>query len=192
VLGCGKHFPGLGEATFDTHNELPSIDKSFERMWTEDIAPFRMLLDELPMIMINHANYPAVTGDKLPASLSSHWITEVLRNRMGYRGLIVSDDLEMGAALAAGSVGETAVAAVSAGDNLILVCRKEEMVRQAWEALLLQAERDAKFAARIAEAAGQVQAFKKKTREFRKHPSFSIAAVEKQRRELAKFTAQLE
>src|SRR5262249_41167765 len=57
VLGCGKHFPGLGEASLDTHNELPSIEKSFEQMWTEDIAPFRMLLSELPLIMINHANY---------------------------------------------------------------------------------------------------------------------------------------
>ena len=192
MLGCAKHFPGLGEATLDTHNELPAVQKSFERMWVEDLAPYRILCGKLPMIMISHANYPAVTADKLPASISPHWITEVLRNQIGYRGLIVSDDLEMGAALAAGSIGELAVATVRAGANLVLVCRREEMVRQAWEALLQRAERDSKFAARVAEAVNHVEAFKKRAPELTKQSSFSVAAVEKLRLEMAKFTAQLE
>jgi beta-N-acetylhexosaminidase len=192
VLGCGKHFPGLGEATLDTHNEMPSVQKSFERMWAEDLAPFRILCGKLPLIMISHANYPSVTGDKLPASISPHWITEILRNRIGYRGLIVSDDLEMGAALAAGSIGETAIAAVGAGANLVLVCRREEMVREAWEALLQHAERNPGFAARVAEAAGQVEAFKNRAPQIREHSSFSVAAIEKQRLELAKFSAHLQ
>ena len=192
VLGCGKHFPGLGEATLDTHNELPSVPKSFERMWAEDLVPFRILCGQLPLVMINHANYPSVTRDKLPASISPYWVTEVLRNRIGYRGLVVSDDLEMGAALAAGPVGEMAVAAVGAGANLVLVCRKEEMVREAWEGLLQRAERDLRFARRVAEAAGQVQEFKKQQKVFRTQSPFSLAAIEKQRQEMAKFTAKLE
>ncbi len=193
ALGCGKHFPGLGEATLDTHNELTSIEKSFSDMWQQDIAPFRILCGDLPLMMVGHANYPTVTKDKLPASISPVWITEILRNKIGYRGLIVSDDMEMGAVLAAGSVGEIAVAAVRAGANIVLVCRKEEMVRQAWEALLHEAECDPAFAGRVAEAAHQVLAFKNQARELKKFPSqFSRAAVEKQRQEMGKFVAQLE
>jgi beta-N-acetylhexosaminidase len=192
VLGCGKHFPGLGEGTLDTHNELPSINKSLERMWAEDLAPFRTLCGELPLIMISHANYPAVTGDQLPASISHRWITEILRNQIGYRGLIVSDDLEMGAALATGSVAETSVAAVDAGANLILACRKEEMVRAAWEALLRHAECDSRFAARVAEAVQPVQAFKRERKEFNAQTPFSVGAVEKQRLEMARFAAELD
>ncbi len=193
ALGCGKHFPGLGEATLDTHNELTSIEKPFSDMWQQDIAPFRILCGELPLMMVGHANYPTVTKDKLPASISPVWITEILRNKIGYRGLIVSDDMEMGAVLAAGSVGEIAVAAVRAGANIVLVCRKEEMVRQAWEALLQEAEHDSVFAGHVAEAAHQVLAFKNQARELKEFPSqFSRAAVEKQRQEMGKFVAQLE
>src|SRR5712691_10456531 len=101
VVGSAKHFPGLGEANLDTHHELPSIDKSWKKLWAEDLYPFRTLRRELPMILIGHANYPAITRDKGPASLSRKWITEVLRKKIGYRGLVVSDDLEMGGVLRA-------------------------------------------------------------------------------------------
>ncbi len=95
--------------------------------------------------------------------------------------------------LAAGSVGEIAVAAVRAGANIVLVCRKEEMVRQAWEALLQEAEHDSVFAGHVAEAAHQVLAFKNQARELKEFPSqFSRAAVEKRRQEMGKFVAQLE
>src|SRR5258708_11144070 len=70
VLGCGKHFPGLGEAALDTHQELPAVEKSFDALWRQDLVPYRDLRRELAFVMVAHANYPQVTGDKLPASLS--------------------------------------------------------------------------------------------------------------------------
>ena len=101
VLGCGKHFPGLGEASLDSHQDLPVVLKSWRELWLEDVRPYRTLRRELPMVMVAHCAYPSVTGDKTPASLSRKWITEILRRKIGYRGLIISDDLEMGGVQAA-------------------------------------------------------------------------------------------
>ena len=96
VLGCGKHFPGLGEGQLDSHHELPVIEKPLKKLWSEDLVPYRTLRRQLPFVMISHAAYPQVTGDRTPASLSKIWITDILRKRIGYRNLIASDDLEMG------------------------------------------------------------------------------------------------
>src|SRR5271165_1376631 len=87
VLGCGKHFPGLGEATLDTHHELPSVDKPLRKLWEEDLIPYRTLRRELPMIMVSHAAYPTVTKGRIPASLSKKWITDILRKKISYNGL---------------------------------------------------------------------------------------------------------
>src|SRR5260221_2700409 len=69
VIGAGKHFPGLGEGNLDSHHELPVIKKSFQDLWEADLVPYRVMKRELPMVLVNHANYPAVTRDQLPASL---------------------------------------------------------------------------------------------------------------------------
>src|SRR5450755_587696 len=162
VLGCGKHFPGLGEGSLDSHHELPVIEKSLKRLWTEDLFPYRTLRRQLPMVMVSHAAYPQVTRDRTPASLSQIWITDILRKRIGYRNLIVSDDLEMGGVLSAAPIGEAAVEFVRAGGDLCLVCHREDYVLQAQEALSKAAERDSKFARRVADAGGRLLAFKKK------------------------------
>ena len=162
VLGCGKHFPGLGEGRLDSHHELPVIEKPLKRLWAEDLVPYRALRRQLPFVMVSHAAYPAVTGDRTPASLSKVWITDVLRKRIGFRNLIVSDDLEMGGVLAAAPVGEAAVGFVRAGGDICLVCHREDYVMQAYEALVKAAERDKKFARRMAESEKRVLAFKKK------------------------------
>ena len=162
VLGCGKHFPGLGEGSLDSHHELPVIEKSLKALWSEDLVPYRTLRRQLPMVMVSHAAYPQVTRDRTPASLSKVWITDILRKRIGYRNLIVSDDLEMGGVLSAAPIGEAAVEFVRAGGDLCLVCHREECVLQAQEALSKAAERDSKFARRVADAGGRLLAFKKK------------------------------
>jgi beta-N-acetylhexosaminidase len=104
VLGCGKHFPGLGEGKLDSHHELPVIEKPLKKLWGEDLVPYRMLRQQLRFVMVSHAAYPQVTHDRTPASLSKIWITDILRKRIGYRGLIVSDDLEMGGVLSAAPI----------------------------------------------------------------------------------------
>lgn len=163
VLGCGKHFPGLGEANLDTHKELPAVRKRWKKMWAEDLVPYRELHTRLPFVMVAHAAYPDVTRDSLPASLSKYWMKDVLRRKIGYRGLIVSDDLEMGGVLAAGSVEEVAVGTLRAGADMFLVCHNQELVWRAYEAVLREAERDRRFAAHVEQAAKRVLGFKKRS-----------------------------
>jgi beta-N-acetylhexosaminidase len=167
VLGCGKHFPGLGEANLDTHHELPSIPKPWKKLWSEDLLPYRELRRQIPFVMVAHACYPGVTRDNLPASLSKRWIKEILRAKIGYRGLIISDDLEMGGVLAAGSIEDVAVETLRAGADMFLVCRNLELVERAYQAVLREAERDRKFAAHVAQAARRVLTFKRRAKELR-------------------------
>ena len=192
VLGCGKHFPGLGEGKLDSHHELPVIEKSMRRLWADDLVPYRKLARQLPFVMISHAAYPQVTGDRTPASLSKMWITDILRQRIGYRGLIVSDDLEMGGVLSAASVGDAAVEFVRAGGDLCLICHREDYILQAHEALVTTAERERQFARCVAESMRRVLAFKRKWKKELHPPKLpSVAAVEKLSRRLWEFEEQV-
>jgi beta-N-acetylhexosaminidase len=133
-----------------------------------------------------------VTKTNTPASLSKVWITDVLRKRIGYRGIIVSDDLEMGGVLSAAPVGEAAVAFVRAGGDLCLVCHREDYVLQAYDALVTTAERDTKFAKRMAESSRRVLTFKKKWKKnLRTGKAPSQSAVEKSLRRLWEFSEQV-
>jgi beta-N-acetylhexosaminidase len=166
VLGCGKHFPGLGEANLDTHKELPQVHKPWKKMWAEDLVPYRTLQRRFPFVMVAHASYPDVTKDKLPASLSKKWMKDILRKKIGYRGLIISDDLEMGGVLAAGSIEEVSVETLRAGADMFLICHNQELVWRAYEAVLRAAEKDKRFAAHVAQAARRVLDFKQRTRDL--------------------------
>jgi beta-N-acetylhexosaminidase len=198
VLGCGKHFPGLGEGKLDSHHELPVIDKSLQKLWAEDLLPYRTLRRQLPMVMISHAAYPQVTGDRTPASLSKRWITDILRKRIGYRNLVVSDDLEMGGVLSAAPIAEAALKFLQAGGDLCLICHREDYILQAHEELIKAVERDAKFARRVAEASRRVLAFKKKSAKLLRVNSGvrassvpTMAMVEKLSRRLWEFSERI-
>jgi beta-N-acetylhexosaminidase len=192
VLGCGKHFPGLGEGKLDSHHELPVIKKPMKKLWAEDQLPYRMLRAQLPMVMISHAAYPLVTHDRTPASLSKVWITDILRKRIGYRNLIVSDDLEMGGVLSAAPVGEAAVQFIRAGGDLCLVCHREDYVEQAFEQLVQATDRDPKFASRAAESSRRVLRFKEKSAKLlRRKGTASPAPAEKLSRRLWEFGEQV-
>lgn len=192
VLGCGKHFPGLGEGKLDSHQELPAIEKPLKKLWAEDLRPYRVLRGQMRLLMISHAAYPQVTKDNTPASLSKIWITGILRKRIGYRHLVVSDDLEMGAVLSAAPIGTAAVEFICAGGDLCLICHREDYIAQAYEELVKTAERDPKFAKRAAESVNCVLAFKKKSAKLLtlgKEPS--RATVEKLSRKLWEFGEQV-
>jgi beta-N-acetylhexosaminidase len=192
VLGCGKHFPGLGEGNLDSHHELPVIEKSLKRMWVEDLLPYRNLRRQLPFVMISHAAYPQVTKSKTPASLSKTWITDVLRKRIGFRNLIVSDDLEMGGVLSAAPIGKAAVEFIRAGGDLCLVCHREDRVLEVYEELMRAAEKDKKFARRVAEASRRVASFKRKwAKALRVTKEPSPRTVEKLTRRLWEFGEQV-
>lgn len=183
VLGCGKHFPGLGEANLDTHHELPSIAKPFRRLWAEDLLPYRELHRQIPFVMVAHAAYPEVTKDNLPASLSKKWMQDLLRKKVGFRNLIISDDLEMGGVLAAGSIEEVAVETLRAGADMFLVCHNQDLVWRGYEAVLREAEKDRRFAAHVEQAAKRVLALKRRSaalRGFAREPKERVVSKLKQ------------
>ncbi len=171
VLGCGKHFPGLGEADLDTHHQLPAITKASARFFKEDLHPYMALHRQLPFIMVAHAAYPAVTGDRTPATLSRKWLSRTLRRRIGYRGLIVADDLEMGGVQNVAPIDDAAVQTIAAGADIFLVCHNEDYAWRAFEAVLTRAERDRRFARRVADSAARIVGFKRRAKELKRHAS---------------------
>ena len=192
VIGCGKHFPGLGEANLDTHKELPSIPKSARRLWNEDLLPYRKLHRQMPIIMVAHAAYPDVTRDNTPASLSRKWMVDVLRKKIGFRGVVMADDLEMGGVLAAASIEDAAVETLKAGSDLFPICHNEEKVWSCYEAVLSAAERDRRFASMLAEKAARVMTLKRKAKlAGRRTPLPSQKVIEKLRRALWELTEEV-
>jgi len=186
VLGCGKHFPGLGEANLDTHHELPSVEKTLRKLWAEDLVPYQALRRELPFVMVSHAAFPSVTKKSTPASLSKKWITDILRKKIGYRGLICSDDLEMGGVLKAAPIEQATVEFIRAGGDLGLICHQEDYIVRAFAGLTREAGRDGKFARRVEESSRRVLAFKKKWKP-RRSPIPTDAVTQKLTRQLWEF-----
>ena len=121
MAAVGKHFPGHGFVTADSHVELPRDERPSERIATVDLVPFAALIGKgLAAIMPAHVIYPAV--DAKPAGYSAVWIENELRGRLGFDGLVVSDDLGMAAAFAEGDIVARADAAMAAGCDLVLTC----------------------------------------------------------------------
>ncbi|MGB8885127.1 MAG: beta-N-acetylhexosaminidase [Candidatus Korobacteraceae bacterium] len=193
IVGCGKHFPGLGAARLDSHHELPVIEKPWKRLWKDDLRPYRGLCDRLPFVMVAHAAYPQITGDNTPASLSKKWMRGILRKKIGYRGLIITDDLDMGGVLAASPIEDAAVETLRAGADMFLVCQKEESVRRAFEAVLKRAETDKKFARLLAEKSERVLAAKKKSKALKARMSSAPTqkTVERLTRKIWEFDEEL-
>ncbi|MDR3772161.1 MAG: beta-N-acetylhexosaminidase [Terracidiphilus sp.] len=161
VAGCGKHFPGLGGGTLDSHLDTPTIARSAREIWNTDLVPYRELHAQMPIVMINHAAYPDTPGKGVPASASKYWITSVLRKRIGYRGIVLSDDLEMGGILKFLPIDEAAVQTIRAGSDLSAICHSPELTLRAYEALITEGERSAAFRklllARAAQSAHQLK-----------------------------------
>ena len=140
--------------------------------------------------MVSHAAFPAMTKERIPASLSKKWITDILRKRIGYRGLICSDDLEMGGVLAAAPIEDAIIGHIRAGGDLGLICHREDSILRAYEALVYEAERDNRFAQRVRESAQRVLSFKLKKTRGRGRPLHTVptsARVKKLTRQLWEF-----
>jgi beta-N-acetylhexosaminidase len=168
------------------------VAKSWKQLWGEDIAPYRALRRASPFVLVGHANYPAVTHDSAPASLSKKWIADTLRKKIGYRGLVVSDDLEMGGVLKAATIDQAAVEFIRSGGDLCLICHIEEHITRSYEALVKEAERNAKFERRAKESVARVLAFKRKSKEVKRlSPAPTAARIEKLSRQLWEFSEQL-
>jgi beta-N-acetylhexosaminidase len=193
VLGCGKHFPGLGSGRVDSHHTTPRIHKPFAPLWKEDLLPYRKLTRQLPMVMISHAAYIRTQSGSEPASVSPYWTTTILTKRIGFRGLIVSDDMEMGGLLSQTSISDAAIRAVLAGTHLIEICRDPALLFSALEALLTEAERSPAFARKLQQAAATVNRFQQrrlKADRFSAAPT--LRAVSQARREVHRFAKEVE
>lgn len=161
ILACGKHFPGHGDTATDSHLELPRIDHPMERLERVELLPFaRAAATDLPMIMTAHVVFAALDAT-VPATLSSAVITGLLRGKLGYRGVIVSDDLDMRAVADHLGAEAAAVAAIRAGCDVLLLCRDPAHQAAAEAALLREAERDSELRRRIGESAERVRAMKR-------------------------------
>lgn len=144
VIGCLKHFPGLGASRVDSHEELPAVGIEQDEFESVDLLPYRRLLatGDVHAVMVAHAAYPLLglqerdaDGKLLPASLSRNVVTRLLREEMGFDGVILTDDLEMGAIVKNYGIGEAAVAAIEAGHDMVAVCAGEDSIRSASDSL---------------------------------------------------------
>ena len=133
ILSCGKHFPGYAAAECDPHHELPVIRKTLEEMEAGELAPFRALLDDLDSLMTCHAHYPCWDAERprWPASLSDKVIGRFLRDELRYEGLVMTDDLDMGAILEEVSFEDTIRACILAGNDLAMICHRVELAEEA-------------------------------------------------------------
>jgi len=149
VLACGKHFPGHGDTSEDSHKTLPVVDKSLEDLGACELLPFReAIADQIPMIMTAHVRYPA-WDEKWPATLSEKILTGVLRKELAYEGLIVSDDLFMKGIAERWSLEEASERFFRAGGDLLLLCHQESAQRLIAAHLVHAAEKDSDFRAQL-------------------------------------------
>lgn len=131
VLSCGKHFPGYSRAPLDAHHELPLIPLSRAELQAHELAVFRRFTGKVDSMMIAHGVYPSLDGTQTPSSLSRPIITELLRGELGFRGLVMTDDLDMGAILNHYGLEETIRLAICAGNDLAMICHRVACVDEA-------------------------------------------------------------
>ncbi|MBF0529012.1 MAG: glycoside hydrolase family 3 protein [Deltaproteobacteria bacterium] len=135
VLTCAKHFPGIGDSYLDPHFELPTVSYTDPEMLDRGIFPFLKAIEQgLSAVITSHVFYPQF-DPKWPATISTPIITGLLREKCRFSGLILSDDMEMGALVKNYSLGEATLQTVSAGTDLVLICRNPQSVTAAREAL---------------------------------------------------------
>jgi beta-N-acetylhexosaminidase len=124
IASCGKHFPGYSAATSDAHYQLPCIDRSREQLDQYELAIFRAFVDNVDSMMVCHGWYPCFEPEKTPATLSRRIITDLLRSELGFDGLIMTDDLDMGAILTRYSLEDTIRLVIAAGNDLAMICHR--------------------------------------------------------------------
>lgn len=130
VAACGKHFPGLGEAVIDPHLHLPRVADDLDKIRGWDLVPFKEAIKAgVALLMTSHVQYDGVDQDHL-ATMSSFILQDLLRDELGYDGVVVTDDLEMGAVKNHYGVAEAAVLALMAGADLLLICENQNYVRE--------------------------------------------------------------
>ena len=162
VIPCGKHFPGHGDTMTDSHHMLPVVGADRVRLDDLELEPFRHAIRlGIPALMTAHVRYPALDADA-PATLSRPILTDLLRNELGFRGVTITDDMEMRAILDHGSVGEASVRALRAGADMILVCHRQERQSEAILAIEQALERGELFRERLTAGVERIRDLKQR------------------------------
>jgi beta-N-acetylhexosaminidase len=157
VLSCGKHFPGYAAAVEDPHHSFPVIERDRAAMEANELAVFRHFASMVDSMMIGHIHYGSLDPEMRPASLSPVMINGLLRQEMGFDGLVMTDDLDMGAILNTTSFDDMLSLGLAAGNDLLMICHRVDMLDQARAVLEKQPESVREPALR------RVADFKKKT-----------------------------
>ena len=162
VAACGKHFPGHGDTTADSHLELPVVASSLERLQQFELRPFRHAVENgLTTIMTAHVSYPSIDA-QFPATLSYIILTDLLRDQLTFKGVVVSDDLEMRAILDHYGIEDAAVQAFQAGVDLLLICKERDRQIAAMEAVYRAAKNGAIPESRIDESVRRIAQVKER------------------------------
>jgi len=132
IASCGKHFPGYSAATVDAHHDLPVIERTRAELDANELAVFRQFADRVDSMMICHGWYPCFEPEKTAASLSRRVVTDLLREDLGFEGLIMTDDLDMGAILNEYGFEETIRRAIGAGNDLAMICHRVSAIEEAF------------------------------------------------------------
>lgn len=158
VIPTAKHFPGHGDTEKDSHVVLPMIKADFDTLWKRELVPYRMLSKSgIPAIMSGHIAFPNTKAGTEPASLSRFFLSEVLREKIGFRGLIVTDDLAMnGATAGTGRLSQTAKTALEAGNDVLMMSSTPSLDAPVWAVLAAAMKNDAAFRAKVRRSAERI------------------------------------
>ncbi|HZG54570.1 MAG TPA: glycoside hydrolase family 3 N-terminal domain-containing protein [Pyrinomonadaceae bacterium] len=170
-LGCAKHFPGIGAGEVDSHEEMPIINLTQDQLIAQDLAPYIELFQRednmVHAVMVSHGGFPQVDlrsgtagGQLIPASINPQIVTKLLREELGYTGLVLTDDLEMGAIARHYEIEETVRRAIEAGEDMLLICARPDLIRRGFASLLAAAREGVLSEARIDESLARISHFK--------------------------------
>lgn len=162
VIATAKHFPGHGDTELDSHGILPRIYIDQKTLWERELVPYRLLAKEgIPAIMSGHLAFPATPGGQEPASLSRWFLNDLLRDRIGFKGLVITDDLMMnGATAASGSLSRTTKRALEAGNDVVMFSKTPTLDDPIWTNLLWAYRNERPFRERVKDAARRVLVLK--------------------------------
>jgi beta-N-acetylhexosaminidase len=147
MLGCLKHFPGIGSGEVDSHESMPLVQLSHDDLIAQDLAPYIELFqrrdDRVRCVMVSHGGFPNIdirletTGGLIePASLNFNIVTKLLREELGYKHLVITDDLEMGAIARHCEIEDAVVRAMMAGEDMLLICASADKIQRGYRSLL--------------------------------------------------------
>lgn len=171
VIPCGKHFPGHGDTDRDSHFDLPVVRRSFAEIERTELFPFRRAIQSgVDVLMTAHVLFPALDGSR-PATFSPQILVDLLRERLHFRGVLFSDDLEMKAVADRHAPGESAILALEAGVDWLMFCSRLDFAEQALEAIRRGAETRPRLARRMREATERIGALRRDHQRKRRRAS---------------------